>query len=256
MTEKIKKTDFVELDYTGKEKDSNLVFDTTLEDIAKKNNLYSKEVVYKSVIICVGEKQILPGLDKELEGKEIGKSYSFEIPPELGFGKKDAKLLRIIPAGVFKKQEIRPFPGLQVNIDGAIGTVKTAGGGRIIVDFNHPLSGRTLIYDVNVKRIITDKKEKLKAYLDIIRIRDVEIDLAGDEAKIKLKIPLPDQIKEHLSKKLQELVELKKVDFEVEQVKEEKSLPPAPTSLPKKGKEKAYAASKEEGKEMGQKTEK
>jgi len=224
----IKKTDFVELDYTGKEKDSNLIFDTTVEDVAKKNNLYSKDAVYKSVIICVGEKQILPGIDKEIEGKETGKDYSFEISPELGFGKKDAKLLRIVPAGVFKKQKIRPFPGLQVNIDGTIGTVKTAGGGRIIVDFNHPLSGKTLIYDVNVKRIITDKKKKIKAYLDIIRIKDAEINLAGDEAKIKLKIPLPDQIKEHLSKKLQELVNLKKVGFEIVKVEGEKAHPPIP----------------------------
>ncbi len=223
MSEKIKKGDFVELDYTGKEKDSGLVFDTTIEDIAKKNNLYNRNASYKPIIVCVGEKQILAGLDKELEGKEVGKSYSFEIPPELGFGKKNAKLLRIIPAAVFKKQQIRPVPGLQVNVDGIIGTVKAVGGGRIIVDFNHPLSGKTLIYDVDIKRIITDKKDQVKAYLDLIGIKNADVALSNDGAKIKLKTPLPDEFKERLSKKLQDLVKLKKIDFEIVNVKKEAS---------------------------------
>ena len=219
MADKIKKGDFVEIDYVGKEKESDIIFDTTKEDIAKKNNLYDQNAAYKPLIICVGEKQILAGLDKNLEGKEADKNYSFEIIPEQGFGKKNAKLLRIIPESVFKKQELKPYPGLQINVDGTIGTVKHAGGGRIIVDFNHPLSGKTLVYDVDVKKIITDKKEQIKSFFDLIKIKDVDIDLNGDEAKIKLKMPLPDYIKESFSKKLQDLVKIKKVSFEANQIK-------------------------------------
>ena len=180
---KIKRKDFIEVDYTGKEKESGMVFDTTKEDVAKANGLHNKNSTYAPLIVSIGEKQIIRGLDKYLEGKEVGKSYSFDIPPEDGFGKKDAKLLRIIPLRVFNKQKIQPVPGLQVNIDGVMGIVKTAGGGRVVVDFNHPLSGKTLVYDIDIRKVITDRKEKLLAYLKTtLRIKEdeVEVDVKED----------------------------------------------------------------------------
>ena len=157
MAEIIKKHDFVELEYTGKLKDSGMIFDTTDEGIAKKENIYNKNMIYGALVICVGEAQILKGLDEQLEGKEIGKQITVDISPEQGFGKKDASLLKLVPMTLFKKQDIMPMPGLQVNIDGAIGTIRTVTGGRIIVDFNHPLSGKYLIYEVKVNKKIIIK---------------------------------------------------------------------------------------------------
>ena len=46
----------------------------------------------------------------------------------------------------FKKQNIIPYLGLQVNIDGILGIIRTVTPGRAIIDFNHPLSGKNLIY--------------------------------------------------------------------------------------------------------------
>jgi len=234
MAEKIKNNDFIEIDYTGKDRESGIVFDTTKEDVAKQNGLYNPKVTYRSIIVCVGEKQVIPGLDKELEGKEASKTYSVEISPEDGFGKKNAKLLRIIPAHVFKKQKLNPVPGLQVNVDGAIGLVKTAGGGRVIVDFNHPLSGKTLVYEVEIKRLVTDNKEKIQSFLDIIGMKGAEIEVSGDSAKIKLKMALPDEIRQKLSGKLQELVKMKKIEF-----KKEKKASSSPKKETKKAPEKA-----------------
>ncbi|MCH8980513.1 hypothetical protein IH922_00675 [candidate division KSB1 bacterium] len=50
---------------------------------------------------------------------------------------------------------------MQINIDGMMGIIKTAGGGRCLVDFNHPLSGKEVTYTIKVNKIITDDKEKL-----------------------------------------------------------------------------------------------
>jgi len=198
---KVKKGDFVELDFIGKVKDTDTIFDLTSEKEAKEHNIYNPKQTYKPVIICLGENEILKELDQELIGKEINKTYKIEIPQEKAFGKKNPKLIKLIPANVFKKQKISPFPGLQINMDGIMGIVRVVSGGRIIVDFNHPLAGKNLEYTIKINKIITDKKEKIKAIIKI----DAKIELKNNELKIEQNIPeklqeiLKKQIKKHIS---------------------------------------------------------
>jgi len=75
--EKVSKKDFIEIEYTGKIKEDNTIFDTTDEDIAKENNLETHSG-YEPIIICVGEEQLLKGIDGNLEGNDIGKEYDIE----------------------------------------------------------------------------------------------------------------------------------------------------------------------------------
>ena len=49
-------------------------------------------------------------------------------------------------------QTLNPIPSLPVNIDNLNGIIRTVSGGRVIVDFNHPLSGRVLSYNVKVNK--------------------------------------------------------------------------------------------------------
>lgn len=212
----LKKHDFVEIEYTGRLKEGNIIFDTTDEKTAKENDIHNKNMVYGPVIVCLGEKQIIKGLDDNLIGKEKGK-YTIELKPEDAFGKKDAKLLKLVPMSSFRKENINPMPGLQVSIDGLLGIVRTATGGRVIVDFNHPLSGKDIIYDVNVKRIVTDDKEKVKGYIELqTGLKDIKVDVKDKKADIKTKKELPEQARDILIKKLKELVKLDDIKFSVE----------------------------------------
>ena len=195
----VKKHDFVEIDYTGIINGDNTIFDTTEEKVAKENNLYNKNADYSPAIICIGEANILQGFDDQIIGKEVGKEYRFEIDAENAFGRKDAKLIQLIPISKFKQQNIQPFPGLQLNIDGVFGIVKTVSGGRCLVDFNHPLAGKDLIYNVKINKIIEDNKEKLKSLLRIhLNIKEADIEIKDDAANIKLKQKLPNQTQEEL----------------------------------------------------------
>ncbi|MBN1644990.1 FKBP-type peptidyl-prolyl cis-trans isomerase [Candidatus Woesearchaeota archaeon] len=209
----IKEGDFIELDYTGKLKEDSAVFDTTDEKLAKEAGIYSKNMAYGPVIICVGKGQILKGLERKFIGKKEGK-FSVDLLPEEGFGKKNAGLIELIPNKKFIENKIQPVIGLQVNIDGALGIVRREGGGRILVDFNHPLSGREITYDINIKRMVTDKKEQISGLLSIlIKIKPVEIKIEKDEAIITLKQELPKKISEHMKKEICDIIKLKKVDF-------------------------------------------
>src|SRR3989344_7864749 len=112
----IKKHDFIEVDYTVIIKEGNIVFDTTSEKIAKKENIFSKNAKYKPVIICVGEHQVPEGLDESFIGKD-NEEYQVTLHPEKAFGKKNPKLLHLMSQTSFRKQNIAPYPGLQMNID-------------------------------------------------------------------------------------------------------------------------------------------
>lgn len=216
----IKKGDFIEIEYTGKLKESQEIFDTTDEVIAKANNLFSERMKYGPVIICIGEKNLIKGLDAHLEGKEPGKTYSFELSPEEAFGKKDPKMIQLVQTSKFRQQKITPFPGLQINIDGMLGTIKTVTGGRTLVDFNHPLSGREIIYDVKIDRIITDKKAQINSILYLtLNITDAEIIVTEKKADIKIKHELPPNLQDKLKEEIKRLVKLEEVIFSKQEEK-------------------------------------
>ena len=201
----MKKHDFVEIEYTGK-LDDGTVFDTTNEATAKDAGLDSQTAVFGPAVICVGENHILPGLEVEFMNKKPGK-FSITLPPEKAFGKKDAKLLKLMPLKAFKGQDIQPFPGLEVNVDNNFGIVRSVSGGRIIVDFNHPLSSKTLHYELKVNRIVTDTFEKAKAlFKNELQINDEKIlELKGNTLVINEE-KFPPEVLDAVKKRVIELV--------------------------------------------------
>src|SRR3989344_6672949 len=152
---KTKLGDFIEIDYIGKIKEENIIFDLTDENTAKQNNLYHEGHVYKPIVICLGKKDLVKGLDNFLIDKEQNKEYEVEIQPEDAFGKKNQELIKLLPTSVFTKQNIQPYPGLHVNLNNLTAIIKTVSGGRTLVDFNHPLAGKTLTYKIKINKIIT-----------------------------------------------------------------------------------------------------
>lgn len=217
----IKKQDFVELDYTGKLKDSGDVFDTTDAETAKKAEIFNSKAAYQPVIICIGEHHILKGIDEFLEGKDVGK-FTLELPADKAFGKKMADLVKMIPTSKFAEQNIKPVPGLRLNIDNVVGIVKTVSGGRTVVDFNHPLAGRDVVYELNVKRVVADKKEQVDALLRVLLGVHAPVVVNDKKAVISFPAEIPEGLSKPLSEKIKELTGLE-VSFEVKKSEELKS---------------------------------
>jgi FKBP-type peptidyl-prolyl cis-trans isomerase 2 len=207
----IKKHDFVEIEYTGRLKETKDVFDTTDEKTAKEGKIFSDKGNYTPVIICIGEHQILKGIDEFLEGKEPGK-YTLELPSVKAFGAKDPKLVTMIPTSKFAEQDIKPVPGLRLNIDNYVGIVKTVSGGRTVVDFNHPLAGHDVEYDLKVNKVVTDKKVQVEALLRILLGVKVPVEVKEKKAVIAFPQELPEQLRKELAKKINELTSIE-ADF-------------------------------------------
>ncbi|HLC32663.1 MAG TPA: peptidylprolyl isomerase [Candidatus Nanoarchaeia archaeon] len=200
----IKKKDFIELDYTGRLKDTGEVFDTTDEKTAKDAKIFSKDAEYKPIVICVGESHILPGIDEFVEGKEMGK-FTVSLAPEKAFGKKDSTMIKMIPTSKFEEQGIKPIPQLRLNIDGMVGMIKSVSSGRTVVDFNHPLAGKEVTYELKLNKIVTDNTIQLGAILKVILgMRNPKIALDGNKATIEIP-QLPPPILAELAKKFKDL---------------------------------------------------
>ena len=159
----IKEKDFIEIEFTGKIKDGE-VFDSTIkEELEKLHVGHDHPVEAKPFIFCLGQEMFLKALDDFLIGKETGKEYEIELEPEQAFGKRNPSLIQRIPISVFREQKVNPAPGVVFNFDGRIGKTLTVSGGRVMVDFNHALAGKTLVYKIKILRKITDLNEKIKA---------------------------------------------------------------------------------------------
>lgn len=180
--------DFVEIDYVGRIKNTGEIFDITREGVAKKENVYNPKVSYKPVVLIVGADFIIKGLDEALKDMKIGEKRKVDIPPAKAFGERQEKLIRTIPLARFKEQNLDPLPGSVVNIGNMRGRIMSADGGRVKVDFNHPLAGKTLEYEIEIKSVVKGANKKVKAVMKYFTgIEEVGVVCKGKETEIIIK---------------------------------------------------------------------
>lgn len=226
----LKPNDFVELDFIARIKEAGQVFDTTLLEEAEKANLLGEEETkekataekkFKPFRLCIGQGMLVAGLDKALEGKETGNWYEIELQPRDAFGLRDPKLVKILSLRAFRERGINPAPGMVLNLDNMLAKIVTVSSGRVVVDFNNPLSGKAVIYKFKINRRIEDKNEKLEILMEFFLGKPEKINLQDKKAVIEFKIKFPEKIKEEFSKKVKEILSL---DVEIKEVKETKQV--------------------------------
>ncbi|MBI4416301.1 MAG: peptidylprolyl isomerase [Euryarchaeota archaeon] len=141
--------------------------DTTHADVAKEAEKYDEKRAYVPVPVVVGRDRVPKGLDEALLGAAVGETKELTIPPEKGAGERDPRLVRLYPIREFVRKEIDPAPGLEVTIDGRRGTIMAVTAGRVRVDFNNPLAGRTLQYKVTVAKRAETEEERIRSILEM-----------------------------------------------------------------------------------------
>jgi len=157
--------DFVLIDYTLKVKETGQVVDTTLEEVAKKHGLYRPNKIYEPMLVVIGAGWVLKGLEDRLKELDVGQEATIELPPEQAYGPRDPSKVVMMPAKRLSERGIRPRVGQRVEINGRVGVIRAVGSGRVQIDFNHPLAGRTLVYEVAVRDKIGEPAEKIRALI-------------------------------------------------------------------------------------------
>lgn len=161
----LRKGDFILIDYVARVKETGEVFDTTIEETAKKERLYKEGEIYEPKLVVIGEGWVLKALDESLTTMEIDKKTSVEIPPEKAFGERDPEKVRRVPLRHLTAKGITPNLGMRVEYNGKMATVRTIGAGRVLLDFNPPLAGKTLVYEVTIQKKLKTIKEKISALI-------------------------------------------------------------------------------------------
>ena len=96
----------------------------------------------------VGQKQMIPGFERELMGCKQGDKVEFTLSPEDAYGEHDAEMVQQIPLDSFGG--ITPEVGMTLLSDLGPFVVTEVTGELITVDFNHALAGKSLTFNVEV----------------------------------------------------------------------------------------------------------
>jgi len=157
----LQKGDFILIDYVAKIKETNEVFDTTKDEVAKKEHLHKEGEIYEPKLVVVGEGWVLKALDDALLDAEVDKATTVEIPSDKAFGPRDPEKIRRVPIKQLYAKEINPVIGARIEFQGKMATVRSIGAGRVLLDFNPALAGRTLIYDFTITKKLDAQEEKI-----------------------------------------------------------------------------------------------
>ena len=178
------------IDYTAKVKDTQEVFDTTIEEDAKKHSLHDANVKYQPKLVSVGESWVLKGLDEALGNTKMGDKLTVEVTPDKGFGTRDAGKVRMIPLRKLGEDADKVSVGDTIEVDDKKGIVRFIGSGRVQVDFNHRFAGKTILYDVNIVKSLDTDDDKIQGILKRhIPIEDSKISFKKNANLLDVTVP-------------------------------------------------------------------
>ncbi|QGA54470.1 peptidylprolyl isomerase [Sulfolobus sp. E5-1-F] len=162
-----KNNDFIYIEYTAKIKDTGEIVDTTNEEEAKKANIYDETRNYGPRLVILGENRLIKGLEEALYNFNLNEEKTIEIPPEKAYGERDNSKIKIVPLGELRRQGITAVPNRVLRLsDGSLAVIRSVSGGRVVLDLNHPLAGRTLVYNVKVVKVLDNAKDKIMALIE------------------------------------------------------------------------------------------
>jgi FKBP-type peptidyl-prolyl cis-trans isomerase SlyD len=111
-----------------------------------------------------GRGQLIPGLERELTGREVGDRLEVKIAPADGYGEYDRELVQRVPRRALKGVG-QPRVGLRLQTQTPDGpravTVTQLSGDMVTLDGNHPLAGKTLHFQVEVAAVRGATEEEL-----------------------------------------------------------------------------------------------
>lgn len=153
------------IDYTAKIKDTDQIFESTIEKEAKNHKIYDPSITYTPKLISVGESWVLKGLDEALANTSVGDKLTIEITPDKGFGQRDPGKVRMIPLRKLGDDAEKVSVGDSIELDGKKGVIRYIGSGRVQIDYNHKCAGKIIVYDVNVIKALESDDDKIEGIL-------------------------------------------------------------------------------------------
>lgn len=217
----LKTGDFVEIEFDLYANGS--LVQTTDEKKGKEANLNIKE--YKPQSIILGKSFILKALDDDII-KNKKESNTLNLKTEEAYGKRKKDLLKTLPKSAFEEHKTRPVPGVTYDFNGMYGTVKSVIGGRVLVDFNNPLSGKEIKITYNIMKKIEDVCEKVKIIMKtVLSLTPEMFKVDKKEKDLILQVPMQlNPLEKMLKQTIQDFIpETKDLNIKIENFKKKEN---------------------------------
>jgi len=111
-----------------------------------------------------GHGNIIVGLEKELAGKSAGDKLEVTVEPAEAYGEHSADMVQVVDRSLFEGMDVAP--GIQFQAQTSQGvqvvTVVSADDDEVTIDGNHPMAGKTLVFDVEVLEVRDASEEELQ----------------------------------------------------------------------------------------------
>ena len=112
-----------------------------------------------------GANNLIPGLEKEMEGKTSGQSFKVTIPPAEAYGESNPELVQTLSKDMFKGVD-KVEPGMGFTAQGPQGeqhiVVTAVDGDQVTIDANHPMAGKTLHFAVEIVSVRDASEEEIE----------------------------------------------------------------------------------------------
>jgi peptidylprolyl isomerase len=155
------------IDFIGKIKDTDKVFDTTIEQVAKESSIHDPHTIYQPKLVSIGEINypVIKGLEEGLVNGTVGEKLTIEVAPDKGFGTRNPNKIRMIPLRKLGDDADKISVGDPIQIDNKNGIVQFIGSGRVKIDYNHKLAGKTLVYEATITKHLESDSDKIDAIM-------------------------------------------------------------------------------------------
>lgn len=112
-----------------------------------------------------GANNLIPGLEKEMEGKTSGQNFKVTIPPAEAYGESNPELVQTLSKDMFKGVD-KVEPGMGFTAQGPQGeqhiVVTAVDGDQVTIDANHPMAGKTLHFAVEIVNVRDASEEEIE----------------------------------------------------------------------------------------------
>ena len=165
--------DFILVKITGKTQ-KGTVFQVSSEEDAKRANIYDEEKAkqgyYSPEFVIAGKPGFLnEGLTEIIENMKYFEKKSVRIPPTKAFGKRDPQKIERIGIAKFRKLNDGKNPEIGQEFikkaTGQRGVVSNIVQGRVIIDYNHPLAGQTVDYNLEIIDKIESFNDRIEYFM-------------------------------------------------------------------------------------------
>jgi FKBP-type peptidyl-prolyl cis-trans isomerase SlyD len=144
------------------EKDRAVRFHYTVGEVGQPSTESSQGG--EPLAILIGHNNIIPGLEKAMEGREAGETFAVDVAAAEAYGERREGLTQRIPKKHFGDERL--VPGMQVVLQTNVGpravTIEKVGLSVVDVDLNHPMAGKDLHFDIEIVDVREASAEEIE----------------------------------------------------------------------------------------------